>query len=76
MSQKTVQLIIGRILTDDDLRERFVQEPARVLSGLRDAGYELTDAEAEALADTPVRVWTTAAGEMHPRLQRCRLLPE
>jgi hypothetical protein len=76
MSQKTVQLIIGRILTDDDLRARFVQKPGRVLRELRELGYELTDAEAEALADTPAHAWTTAAGQMHPRLQRCRLLPE
>jgi hypothetical protein len=76
MSQKTVQFIIGRILTDEDFRTRFVHTPVKVLSELREMGYELTDSEAEALADTPARVWTTAAGEMHPRLQRCRLLPE
>ena len=36
MSQKTVQLFIGQLLTDEELRFRFVRRPLETLVGLRD----------------------------------------
>jgi hypothetical protein len=72
VSQKTAQLIIGRILTEEELREQFVLSPAQVLQRLRHEGHELTDIEVEALANTDSRVWTETAPRIPPRLQRCR----
>ena len=50
MSQKTVQLMIGRLLTDEDLRLQFVERPRETLADLRDQGFELTNDESDALA--------------------------
>jgi hypothetical protein len=73
MSQKTVQLIIGRILTDDELRSRFVRQPSETLTALRDQGFELSASEVEALVRTDRRLWNDASSRIDPRLQRCSL---
>jgi len=38
MAQRTLQFIIGQILTDEELRARFLIRPAETLSSLRDRG--------------------------------------
>jgi len=73
MSQKTVQLVIGRLLTDEDLRDRFVEQPLETLTALRNQGFELTGDEIEALVQTDAGVWPSMARRIHPRLQRCSL---
>jgi|SoiMetStandDraft_2_1073263.scaffolds.fasta_scaffold13092_3 hypothetical protein len=73
MSQKTVQLVIGRLLTDEELRERFVERARETLTDLRDQGFELTGEEIEALAQSDPEAWPTMADRIHPRLQRCTL---
>src|SRR5882762_2701736 len=50
MAHKTVQFIIGRILTDEELRKKFLVAPAETLAAFRESGLDLTDAEIEALA--------------------------
>jgi len=74
MAHKTVQFIIGRILTDEELREKFLVAPRETLTSLRDdMGFELTSAEIEALARTDPRLWASGARWIDPRLQRCCL---
>jgi hypothetical protein len=73
MSQRTVQRVIGQLLTDDELRRRFVLKPAETIADLRDQGYELTRAETDAILQTDVTLWDAAAARIHPRLQRCCL---
>jgi len=73
MSQKTVQLIIGKLLTDEEYRLRFVREPLEALVALRDRGFELTQGEIDALARTDRTVWSEAAARLDPQLQRCSL---
>ena len=73
MSQKTVQLLIGQIVTDEELRRRFVRQPLETLTALRDQGVELTTSEIEALVDTDKQLWNSIAARIHPRLQRCSL---
>ena len=73
MSQKCVQQLIGRIITDEELRQRFVAEPLETLTTLRDQGIELTAGEIEALVETDRQLWTSAAARIHPRLQRCSI---
>ena len=76
MSQRTVELIIGRLLTDEDLRHRFVEDPVRTLAGLCDQGYELNRSELHALISTDPTLWPRTAQHIHPSLQRCTLHPE
>jgi hypothetical protein len=73
MAHKTVQLIIGQILTDEELRARFLEGPAETLLSLRDMGFDLTTAEIDALARTDERLWTLGAEWIDARLQRCDL---
>jgi hypothetical protein len=75
MSQKTVQSLIGQIVTDEELRARFVMQPLETLTALREQGFDLTTSEIEALVDTDRQLWKSAAARIHPRLQRCRLCP-
>jgi len=76
MSQKTVQLVIGRLLTDEELREQFLRDPLETLTAFPDKGFELTVAEIEALIQTDRALWEDVADRIHPRLQRCSLRTE
>ena len=73
MSQKTVQLVIGRLVTDEDLRLRFAERSYETLTELRAEGYELTADEIDALVRSDPDVWPSMARRIHPRLQRCSL---
>jgi len=74
MSQKAVQFIIGRLLTDEELRGQFLEDPLELLTSLRDQGFELTTGEVQSLVGTDRDLWTEAASRIHPHLQRCRLV--
>ena len=73
MSQKTVQLLMGRLLTDEDLRLRFAERPLETLTELRDQGFDLTFDEIDAFARSDPKIWPSMARRIHPRLQRCSL---
>ncbi len=74
MAHKSVQLIIGRILTDEELRGKFLSGPADTLAALRDdVGLELTNGEIDALARTDPQLWDCGPGWIDARLQRCHL---
>jgi hypothetical protein len=71
MSQKTVQLVIARLLTDEEVRLQFLGDPLGTLTAFRDQGFEMTKDEIDALLETDRELWTSAAARIHPRLQRC-----
>jgi hypothetical protein len=73
MAQRTVQLIIGQILTDEEFRSDFLERLIETLTSLRDRGSELTNIEVNALARTDRRFWAVGAEWIDARLQRCRL---
>ncbi len=73
MAHKTVQLIIGRILTDEELREQFMASPAETLTSLRELGFDLTSAEIAAISQTDRQLWESGPRWIDSRLQRCRL---
>jgi hypothetical protein len=74
MAQRTVQLIIGQILTDEEFRSDFLEQPIDTLRTLRERGFELTNVEVDALAHTDRRFWSIGAEWIDGRLQRCRLV--
>lgn len=76
MSQRHVQLLIGRLLTDDELRARFVRAPFETLEELCEQGLDLTPGEIDALVQTDVNLWTSVAARLPSRLQRCSLRSE
>ena len=76
MSQRTVQFIIGRVVTDEEYRVRFLNDPLGTLNELRDQGVELTRGEIEALARTDRALWIDAAERIDQHLQRSSLQHE
>jgi DNA-binding NarL/FixJ family response regulator len=76
MSHWGVQIVIGRLLTDEHFRRRFEQRRRECLTGLRERGIDLNDAEMEALVEAEPGVWSTMASRIDQRLQNSRLRPE
>jgi hypothetical protein len=70
MAHKTVQFIIGQILTDEGLRARFLDRPIETLTSMRERGFDLTNIEITALALTSRHFWAAGAACIDPRLQR------
>jgi hypothetical protein len=73
MSQRNVELLIGRLLTDDELRGQFVRDPRAVIEAFKRQGWELTGGEVEALASTDTDTWAELAARIPSRLRRCSL---
>jgi hypothetical protein len=49
MSHRTIERVIGRLLTDEELRLEFTRSPKKTLSVLAEQGWELTRLEVDAL---------------------------
>lgn len=73
MSHRTIEQIIGRLLTDEELRLKFTRSPKRTLAELGEQGWELTRIEVHALLTTDLGLWSEVAARIDPRLQRCSL---
>ena len=73
MSQRNVQLMVGRVVTDEEFRLRFLDDPEELLFAMVGQGFELTAGEVEALVRTERAMWTDAASRIDARLQQCRL---
>lgn len=73
MSQRAVEILMGRLLTDEELRTRFLAQPFETLSEFSQKGYELSAGEIDALLHTDADLWTDGAERIPPRLQRCSL---
>jgi hypothetical protein len=73
MSQRTIERVIGRLLTDEELRDEFIRSPRRTLAELSDQGWELNRLEVDALLTINIGLWSEVAARIDPRLQRCSL---
>ena len=73
MSQKCVEVIFGKLATDEELRCRFRADPLGTLKQLAERGFELTRAECEALAATKADLFTRLSEAIDPRLQKASL---
>ena len=73
MGQRSVEILIGRLVTDEELRERFVVAPLETLRLERQQGVELTAAELDALLASPLSLWTRLTALLDERLQKASL---
>ena len=70
MSQRNVERVIGRLVTDEGFRRRFAREPESALRETVGAGLELTECEMHALANIDARLVERFADALDPRLQK------
>jgi hypothetical protein len=76
MSQKHVELLIGRLLTDEDLRDAFTRAPFETLADYLQQGWDLSRGEIDAFIQTDLGFWTAAAAQLPSRLRRSSLQSE
>ncbi len=70
MAQRSIEILIGRLVTDEAFRSAFLSDPTTTLMAFVDCGFELTPVETAALHATPAELWEQIAGHVDPRLQK------
>jgi DNA-binding NarL/FixJ family response regulator len=70
MSHWGVEIVIGRLLTDDAFRHRFEQCGREWLTSIGEHGIDLDDAEIAALTEADSRIWRQMASRIDRRLHR------
>ena len=70
MAQRSIELLIGRLITDEAFRSAFRSDAKATLTEFVEAGYELTATEIAALCATPADVWERVAERIDWRLQK------
>ncbi|MBI5445616.1 MAG: hypothetical protein HY900_30925 [Deltaproteobacteria bacterium] len=74
MSQKTVERILGKLATDEEIRQRFRAAPGEALANLA-CDDSLTPVEREALCALDADLLDRFADALDPRIQRVRIPP-
>lgn len=70
MAQRSVEILIGRLVTDEAFRFAFRKDAATTLTGFIESGYDLTPLEIAALRAMSARLWERFAKQIDPRLQK------
>ena len=70
MAQRIIELLIGRLITDERFRDDFIAAPEATLVALAAQGLDLNHIEIAALVNTDPAAWTQAADALDPRLQK------
>ena len=70
MAQRSIEILIGRLITDETFRSAFRKDTGTTLTGIIESGYELTTLEISALRATPAGLWERVAEQIDPRLQK------
>jgi hypothetical protein len=76
VAHRILEMLIGRLITDEAFRDEFLANPEQTLLRLRDLGVELSRAEMAALVNTDPLLWARTADALDPRLQKVSLLNE
>ena len=75
MSHRHLEVVIGRLITDEAFRRRFLEEPDVWIAALAESGLELSSAELSALRRTDNAAWLAIADAIDPNLQKASLKP-
>ena len=73
VTQRNIELVIGRLATDEAFRRRFTSDPRNVLVDLIEWGTHLTPVEIAALIATNSTLWDAVGDAIDPRLRKARL---
>jgi len=74
MSQRGVEIVLGRLATDAGLRDQFSVSPEQVLQDVISNGIELSRIEVAALQSLDTLALRRFAAAIDPRLQKATLL--
>jgi hypothetical protein len=72
VAQRSVEMVVGRLATDESFRAAFQRDPVGTLERLAPE-IVLTRTEREALASTPAAAWDGIAASLDTRLQKIAL---
>jgi hypothetical protein len=75
VAQRSIEVFIGRLITDEAFRGAFIGDPMAAIRAFTDAGHELTTVEVAALVGTGPEFWERVADEVDPRLQKASFQP-
>jgi hypothetical protein len=75
VAQRIVEMLIGRLITDEQFREDFLRDAEHVLHAVFERGLELSRTEMAALINTDPSLWARTADAIDPRLQKVTLNP-
>lgn len=70
---RSVEILIGRLVTDDEFRAEYRRDPRAVLANIGKLGLELHAGEVRALLDTDVSLWDRVARAIDARLRKASL---
>ena len=73
MAQRSVEILIGRLITDEAFRRAFCGDAEATLERFIEMGHELTPVELAALTATRSDLWVLVAEQIDPRLQKASL---
>lgn len=73
MTQRSIEMVIGRLVTDEEFRQTFLKDPHQALGDLLERGTHLTHAEIAALIATESSLWERVADQVDQRLQKASL---
>ena len=68
MAHRSVEMLIGRLITDDVFREAFINDQAGTLHAFVRSGHDLTEVECAAVTSVGGEVWAQMAERFDPRL--------
>jgi hypothetical protein len=74
--QRSIEIIIGRLVTDEHFRRSFLRDPQGTLAAAAEWGLALSPLEVRALLATERSLWDCIADQLDGRLQRVSLLDE
>jgi hypothetical protein len=74
MSHRGVEIVLGRLATDEAMRRRFRQSPSAALRELLALGIELSAVELAALQSLDPSALSRFAQALDPRLQKAMLV--
>jgi hypothetical protein len=73
VAQRIIEIIIGRLITDEQFRMEFLRNADQTLLALSERGLDLSRTEMAALVSTDPTLWARTADAIDPRLQKASL---
>lgn len=73
MTQKSVEIVIGKLASDEELRDRFRSDRTATLRSLQEEGLELTAVEVASLAAVEPAAFERLASALDPRVRKASL---